>query len=223
MSEKLQLPQVTLICVGTRDVEASARALEYSCRGIEFGAVKLVSPYRPECADYIQWDLVEPFPSIDHWNEYIVYKLTNHIQTDYCLLVHADGFVVNPHKWNPEWLELDYIGPPWDIATAIAIQGGRDQELSRVGNSVSLRSKRLLDLPAATNMEWRRFNACDCNEDTYISSHNWHLFAAADMKKGTFEQAMEFGREADMPENMHITEPFVFHKWYFRNHIYPRF
>ena len=218
------LPTVTLICLATRDVEASGKALEYSCRGIIFGAVKLVSPYRPEnLPEYIIHEYIEPFPSIDDWNRYIVYHLTDHVQTDHCLLIHADGFVVNPHRWDPDWLLLDYIGPPWDILTSIAIQGGRNQELSRVGNSVSLRSKRLLNLPTELSMEWKRFNSCDSNEDTYISCHNWHIFAQHGCVKGTFEQAMKFGREADFPENEHIIEPFVFHRYHFRNYIYPRF
>lgn len=218
----ISLPQVTLISVSTREVEQAARALEYSCLNIGFGTVKLVSPYRPQCADYIQHDHIAPFATIDDWNRYIVYDLTIHVDTPYCLLVHPDGFVVNAHKWQDRFLDYDYIGPPWDMETSIAIQGGRPQELSRVGNSVSIRSKRLLDYPRNNNMEWRRFNN-DSNEDTFITAHCWDIFAKQGMTKAPLEVAMEFGREADMPENMHITEPFVFHKWYFRNYIYPRF
>lgn len=225
----IQLPTVTLISIATRDVDSTARAMEYSCQGITFGDWVMVSPYRPDSLpEYMRWVHIDPFPSIDDWNKEVFYNLWKYFDTEHCLLVHNDGFVVHPESWKDEWLELDYIGSPWDIDTSIAIQGGRDQELSRVGNSVGLRSRKLSMLPTQLNIPWVKFNqtpwyAGDYNEDTMLSCHYWKEFSAAGCKKGTLEQAIEFGREAEIPENQHVEKPFCFHKWYGRNHIYPRF
>lgn len=216
-----QLPQVTLIALATRDVEATARAMEYSCRDIEFGSIVLLSPHKPVTSLDLQWIHIDPFPSIDNWNEYIVYNLWKHFDTDYCFLVHADGAICNPDKWQDIWLQYDYIGAPWDHETAVAIQGGRDQMYSRVGNSVGLRSRKLCKLPTGIQLEWKRFNA-DCNEDTFISCHNRKIFEACGMRFASFEVAVEFGRETPLPENENI-EPFCFHKWLGHNNKYPRF
>lgn len=218
----ISLPNVTLISVATQNVDATARAMEYSCRGIQFGAKVIVSPYMPFNNINMEWVQIDAFPTIDHWNEYIVYSLWKHFTTDYCMLVHADGFVVNPDKWQDKWLAYDYCGSPWDLACAYAIQGGRDQPLSRVGNSVGLRSRRLCKLPTDINLEWKRFNN-DSNEDTFLVAHNRVILEQHGIKIAPLEVAVEFGREAEMPENSHITDPFCFHKWQGKNAIYPRF
>lgn len=218
----INLSTVTLLCIATRDVEQSGRALVYSSQGINFAAVKLISPYRPaDLPEWILWEYVTPFPTIDDWNRYVVYDLYKYFSTDHCCLIHADGFIVNPDSFQENWLQYDYAGSPWGHECAIAIQGGRDQSYSRVGNSVGLRSHKLCRLPSEINLEWKNFNA-DTNEDTFLSCHQWDIFAAHGCTKIPFEEAIYFGREEQFPENDHVTHPFVFHKWYGKNSQYPR-
>lgn len=218
----ISLPNVTLICLCTRDVEQGAKALVYSSIAIGFGAVKLVSHYRPpELPHNILYDHVDRMETIDDWNRYLVYDLWKHFDTEFVLIIHPDGFVVNPHSWRAEFLQYDYIGSAWSYECAVAIQGGRNQILSRVGNSVGIRSRKLCKLPSEINLEWRRFNN-DSNEDTFVSCHCWNTFAQHGCTKAPLEVAILFGREEEFPENQHITEPFIFHKWFGRNHIYPR-
>lgn len=216
----IYLPNVTLIAVATRDVEATVRAMEYSCKDISFGAVKLVSPYIPEGTP-IPHEYIAPFVSIDQWNQYIVYNLWKHFDTSHCFLVHADGAICHADKWQDKWLSYDYCGSPWDEYTALAIQGGRDQPLSRVGNSVGLRSRKLCKLPSDINLPWRRFNN-DSNEDSFICGHQRRVFEEHGCTYMPFEEAIYFGRETPLPENEHI-EPFCYHKWLGNNIKYPRF
>ncbi len=221
----IQLPTVTLIALCTRDIEQTGKALVHSCQGIEFGAVKMVSPYRPhDLPEYVRWEYIAEFPSIDEWNREVFYNLYRYFTTEFCLFVHADGFVVNPQSWNPEWLLYDYIGSPWDEQCAHAIRGPRVQthELVRVGNSVSLRSHKLCRIPTERSIPWVQYNG-DFNEDTQITAHNRRYFTDMGCTFAPLELAVHFGREAEMPENQHVAEPFVFHKWQDRNHIYPRF
>lgn len=221
----LKLSNVTLIAVATKEPYKALEALKYSCKEIEFGDVKLVSQLvRKHNTDNIIYEYVQPFKSIDDWNHYIVYNLHKHIKTDYCLLIHEDGFVVNPKSWRDEFLDYDYIGSPWSLEVARAIQGGRNQPLSRVGNSVSIRSKKILELPSKLNMPWVRYNG-DYNEDTQLSAHHRELLESYDITYAPVEVAIHFGREHLMPENEHITHPFVFHKYHgstHPNHQYPR-
>jgi len=215
----IQLPNVTLIAVATRNHEASFQALLASMKGINFGSVILVSDKLFQ--DLIPTHLIEPFPTIDDWNRYMVYDLYKHFDTEFCLLVHADGFVVNPQSWRDEFLNYSYIGSPWSHQCAVAIQGGRDQPYSRVGNSVGIRSHKLCKLPSEIDMEWKRFNA-DSNEDTFISCHNRTIFEQHGCTFAPFELAVQFGREEPLPEHEGV-DPFVFHKWQGLNAQYPRF
>jgi hypothetical protein len=222
----MRLPNVTLIAVATKEPHKALEALKYSSKEIEFGAVKLLSQLvRKHNTDHVQFEFIKPFISIDDWNKYIVFNLHEHIKTDYCLLIHEDGFVVNPQSWRDGFLHYDYIGSPWSMEVAKAIQGGRDQELVRVGNSVSIRSKKLLELPSKINMPWLRYNG-DFNEDTQLTAHNRKLLQSHGITYAPLELAIHFGREAVMPENEHITEPFVFHKHHNPTHPnwnYPKF
>jgi len=154
----LLLPNVTLICVATRDVPQARSAIVKSCQGIKFGEIKLLSNdaiIDSELA--IMWHLghsevaIPTFEKIDDWNRFIFYDLYKYVDTEYCLLIHPDGYVINPDSWNPEWLNYDYIGAPWYDNLHHDVFGN----VIRVGNnSVSIRSKRLLELPSKLNLEW---------------------------------------------------------------------
>ena len=60
-----------------------------------------------------------------------------------------DGFVVHPECWRDEFLNYDYIGSPWPLPKPGTKHCYHDihGNLCRVGNSVSIRSKRLMDFP----------------------------------------------------------------------------
>lgn len=219
---KIQLPNVTLVAMATRNVEETLKALVYSCKEIEFGRVKLLSHYTPYgLATNIEFTRIEKIKSIDDWSYKIVYDLSQHIDTEFALLVHADGFVVNPSEWKDEFLGYDYIGAPWPLPTDDFSYRDIDGNIVRVGNSVSLRSKRLLDLPRKLNLPWESY--CGFyNEDGFICVKNKHLYEAEGMKFASLEVAKYFSHEAMIPEVRNI-KPFVFHKWAGSNSIYPKF
>ena len=203
----LELPQVTLVALTGKDKEAHQRALDHSQLGIKFGAVKLVTNYLCN--------------SIDEWNYHIVYDLGKHVDTPYALLIHANGFVVNPDEWRDEWLQYDYIGSPWPLPTDDFSYRDINGTIQRVGNSVSLRSKKLLDLPRKLNMEWKPFHGYT-NEDGYICVNMRHVFEEHGCTFAPLEVAAKFGRENELPEHEGV-EPFVFHNYQGKNSQYPRF
>lgn len=202
----LNLPNVSIVAVTSKDFEAHEKAIEYSCRAINFGKAKIV-------------DLGTD--TIDEWNKAIVYDLGEHIETDYVLLIHADGFVVNPDMWNWDWLNYDYGGAPWPLPSDDYSYRDVYGDIVRVGNSVGLRSKKLLDLPKELGMEWKSYYG-NTNEDGFITCHNRHIFEAHGCKFMPFEKAVYFSRETPLPENQGV-KPFVFHRYAGENANYPRF
>lgn len=203
----MKLPNVTLCCIGSEKYrEQQQKALDYSSSKIEFGAVK---------------NIIVDTNTIDEWCEYVFYNLGDHIETEFVLLIHADGYVVNPEVWRDEWLKLDYIGAPFPLPTDDFSYRDIYGNIQRVGNSVSLRSKKLLDLPKKLGMEWKYFYG-NCHEDGAISVNYRHIFEEHGCKFGTFEQALHFSREKPLPENEGL-KTFVFHRFEGENSIYKNF
>ena len=112
----LNLKNVTLIALSSIKLEKTIKALEYSCRGISFGGVKLVSDTRPDnLPDFITHEFCPKMSNIDEWNYAAIYELPKHVSTEFAMLIHDDGFVVNPESWRDEFFEYDYIGAPYPL------------------------------------------------------------------------------------------------------------
>lgn len=189
----LKLPNVTLICLTNKDFYKHKMAVDMSCEGIEFGAVKII------------WD--EKCASIDEWNRKIIFDLPKYVDTTHALLIHADGYVINPELWRDEWMEYDYIGAPWPLPTDNYSYKDEEGNLVRVGNSVSLRSKKLMDLVATRPMEYHYGNN---NEDGQICCWNRKWLESQGCKFAPLEVAVHFSKEHEIPENVGL-KTFAFH------------
>lgn len=224
MSNKLELPNVTLIAVSSVKIYETVKALEYSMKSINFGQVVLVTHERPKhLPEGITVKLSDPIIGIDAFNYMMVYDLHKYVDTDYALLVHYDGFVVNPQSWRDEFLKYDYIGSPWPLPSSehtsyVDAEGN----IVRVGNSVSLRSKRLLEFPSKNNIEWRQTPDGDYNEDIFLCCMCKCEMEKAGLKFAPIEVARYFGREHTLPETTGM-DPFIFHKWWDENASFPKF
>jgi len=232
----VDLKNITLVAVTSVKLEQHVKALEYCCKGINFGDVKLLSPIKPvNLPDYITHEeipnLTHPIGEglgggIDQWNYFMVYKLGGFINTEFAIIIHDDGFVVNPESWNPEFLNYDYIGSPWFLPSDNFSYRDVNGEIIRVGNSVGLRSKRLMDLPSKINMEWKAFHGY-YNEDGYISVNNRHIFMEHGMRFPDLNVAKAFSHGCMIPEILEDVKngvkPFMFHRYAGTNRDYPRF
>ncbi len=220
--ERLKLKNITLTAMATRNVEATLKALQYSMRDVEFGEVKLISHYRPYYkGNDIKFFKIDKIKSIDEWSEKAIYHLPKYIDTDFMLLVHADGFVVNASSWRNDFLEYDYIGAPWPLPKDNFSYRDINGNIVRQGNSVSIRSKKLLDLPIKLNLAWEPFHGY-YNEDGFVCVKNRHIYEEHGMKFAPLEVAKYFSHENMIPEIKGI-KPFVFHKWFGTNKNYPKF
>lgn len=134
--QRLRLPQVTLCAVTSVNVAATTAALERCLEQVQFGACKLLTDFRGVIpAQGIQHVLIDPIRSADAYSHFILTRLADHVETDFCLLVQWDGYILDAARWQPNFLDFDYIGASWP-----QFSDGHD-----VGNGgFSLRSRRLL-------------------------------------------------------------------------------
>jgi len=218
----LKLENITLVILSSIKIDKSIKALEYSSKDIQWGSVKLISDIKPDnLPDFIHHEFCPKMSNIDEWNYAAIYELPKHIETDYCMLIHDDGFVVNADSWKDEFLDYDYIGAPWPMPQDDFSFRAKDGELVRVGNSVSLRSKKLLDLPIKLNLEWKAFHGY-YNEDGYICVNYRHKYLENGIKFANIDIAKYFSHESMIPEIEGIT-PFAFHRHYGTNSQYPSY
>ena len=219
---RLQLKNVTLVAMTSVCVYETVKAMEYSMRGIDFGDAVLITHRKPiYLSGTIRYSHTGKLTTIDDFNYKMLYELGDHIHTDYAMIVHYDGFIVHPECFRDEFLDYDYIGAPWpdphDDYTYRDINGN----LQRVGNSVGIRSKRLIDYPKKAGIPFEADHGF-FHEDGFICVKNRHLFEQAGMKIAPIEVAKYFSHETMIPEIEGIT-PFAFHKWAGTNSGYPKF
>lgn len=193
----LKLPKVTLIALSGLDYETdkNVQALKKSCEGIEWGAVKYIQ----------QGNIVD----IDSWNKAVIYDLYKYVDTEFAMFIHGDGYVIRPDLWNPKWLNYDFIGAPWPLPKDDYSYRDIDGVIRRVGNSVSLRSKFLLELPTKLNIPWQSYYG-NTNEDGFLCCHQRHILESYGIKFAPLEVAKYFSKEHEIEENKSI-ETFAFH------------
>jgi len=206
----IDLSNITLVAMTSVKIPQTIKALQYSCKGINFGAVKLISDITPDILpDGIVHEYTDKMSNIDEWNHDIIYKLGGHIDTEFAILIHDDGFIINPTMWRDEFLDYDYIGAPWSMPQDDFSFRDINGEIIRVGNSVSLRSKKLIDLAPKLNLEWEAFHGFT-NEDGFICVNYRHIYKDHGMKFADIDVAKYFSHETPIPEIQGIF-PFAFH------------
>jgi hypothetical protein len=193
----ISLSNVTLIALSGIDYQTTENvaAIKKSCEGIQWGAVK-----------YIQ---LGEITDINSWNKAVVYDLWKYVETDFAMFIHGDGYVINPDCFQPSWLDYDFVGAPWPLPADSYSYRTAEGELVRVGNSVSLRSKRLMRLPTELNLEWKSYFG-NTNEDGFLTVHHRKLFQDLGIKYAPLEVAKDFSKEHEIEENKGL-KTFAFH------------
>lgn len=220
----IQLKDVTLVSLAAINFDKTLAAMEFSRRGIEFGACKFISPTRPDFLPRgISWESSGPLrlraPGVDDYSFYFLYEMWKHIETPFCLVVQGDGYVLEPNLWNDEFLKYDYIGAPWPIRKDAYVDPFGNHQ--RVGNGgFSLRSQKLLTTPQRIEIPfdvnsssfYKHFDAMSLAEDGNISVHNRHLFEEQGNVFAPVEVAVRFSQELRVPEARGV-KSFGFHEF----------
>jgi hypothetical protein len=151
------LGEVTIVSVTGIHVDDSHAALQRSLAGLPFRRALLIASEAPSHPDpRIEWIDIPPMSSVNEYSRFMLQDLHRYIETTHALIIQADGFVLNPERWNPAWLEFDYIGAPWGEHLRV---GPYIIPLpNRVGNGgFSLRSRRLIDMVAPIDLTTLRY------------------------------------------------------------------
>ena len=136
----LTLPQVTLCCVdSTPRLPWSLKAMAKSLAQVSFGDAILFTDRQSLAGQALPAGVrvveIAPLRSIEAYSDFVIKGLAPHLRTSHLLVIQWDGHVLNASAWREEFLQVDYIGAPWNHLP----------EPWKVGNGgFSLRSARLL-------------------------------------------------------------------------------
>ena len=193
----INFDNITIICIDGVDPNHGLKALKYSMKHITFAKSIIISHIEPDnVPDNIVFEQIEPLTH-DSYSPFVLSNLSSYVDTDYCLLINDDGFVINPELWDEKFLEYDYIGAPW-----------KDYgQLNRVGNGgFSLRSKKLIDF-------CKHIVPLDGeHEDGAICLRHKHALEEHGCKFAPVDVAMKFSLESRIPEcDFDLNNSFGFH------------
>ena len=135
-----KLDNVTIVAIcHNKQFKETIKAMEYSIAQIEFGRSLIITEVddsREALPHGVEKKTVKGKIDLVEYNRICIEDLHNYIDTDYCLVVQWDGFVIDGNRWRDEFFKYDYIGSPW-IASGLK---------THVGNGgFSLRSKKFLN------------------------------------------------------------------------------
>jgi hypothetical protein len=184
---RLDLFQVTLVAVTSINLEATLQAIEACQSHVCFGSCKLFTHQQPaRTLPGLEVIIIPRIESSAQYSRFMLEDLVNYVQTTHCLVVQWDGYIVNPGRWDPRFLENDYIGAAWPH-----FSDGHD-----VGNGgFSLRSRRLLEACRLPQF------ASSHPEDVAIGRHNRRWLEAQGLRFAPRDLADTFSAErASSPE-----------------------
>lgn len=181
MTERLDLPDVTLIAATSINVEATLLAIEACKEKVRFAACKLLTHEPPtHTIPGLEMIIIPQITTSEQYSRLILKGLTEHIVTSHCLIVQWDGLVVDPARWNPQFLEHDYVGASWP-------QFGDGHDVGNGG--FSLRSRRLLEACRAPEFTPSH------PEDVAIGRHNRRWLESQGLRFASRELADSFSAE----------------------------
>ena len=164
--KNLELKSITLVAISSVKINETIKALEKSMEDVDYYEVILITHQKPEnLPDGIKFKPCQQIKSINEYNRFMLYNLTDYINSEFALVVQYDGYVLNPNKWDDSFLKYDYIGAPWHKNSYFTV----DNINIRVGNGgFSLRSKKLLDAFDELGISFANRDISHYNEDGVI-------------------------------------------------------
>lgn len=111
----LNLSNVTLLCVETRDPELAHWAIDKCLQGTRFAKVVLITnldlvKIKRSEIEYVQ---ATPIATTKDYSDLLLTGIDQHVQGSHVLIIQWDSFITHPNLWRDEFLKYDYIGPVW--------------------------------------------------------------------------------------------------------------
>ena len=93
MSEKLQFPTTTLMCIDCVNSNRAIAVLEHCKSLCDFADVKFLSSIPSNYEHHIK---IKPLNSLTAYSVFMVTKCIDYIDTERVLICQRDGFIINP-------------------------------------------------------------------------------------------------------------------------------
>jgi len=111
----LNLNNVTLLCVETREPELAHWAIDRCLKRAHFSKIVLLTNLdclesRRPGIEYVQ---SPPIRTTKDYSEIILTGIDRYVQGSHVLVIQWDSFIIHPELWTDEFLKYDYIGPIW--------------------------------------------------------------------------------------------------------------
>lgn len=117
---KINLSNTTLIAATSDKISETLKALKHCMNCCSFYDVKIFT-HTPVG---LKHKIIKKIESKRDYDNFIIKKLPYEIESEYCLTIQYDGFIVNPNSWTDEFFDYDYIGAPWPWLEDLVGNGG---------------------------------------------------------------------------------------------------
>lgn len=134
-NDKLDLRNISLVCVETRYPDLASFAIERCLAGADFKECLLFTSRLHDLPPHIRQVLIAPIESVEAYSAFMVHELGTHFSGTHVLIMQWDSFIVDARQWQNAFLDCDYIGAPWSHRPVAVGNGG-----------FSLRSRRLYEV-----------------------------------------------------------------------------
>ena len=114
---------VSLFLIDTASPVLARNALSISMERFDFDSIKIFTN-TPEMYPGIECVKIPDFKSAADYSNFTIREMPNYIETDFILIIHYDGFILNGSEFSPAYLHYDYIGAPWNSDDADAVGNG---------------------------------------------------------------------------------------------------
>lgn len=208
---KLQLPNVTLICVDCIDPYRAISVVEHCTSLCDFGSVKFLTS---EIVDYPHCKIEKIGINPDHvqglieYSNFMLFHIHEYCDTSHMLIVQHDGWILYPEIWTDEFLNYDYTAPLFIQNTTVGSGG------------FSLRSKNLMETVSkiTPKLENGLFgNTGYAYEDGVICFGLRHTLDRMKFKFAPIDMAIKWAYGGN--ESHYNPKPFGFHAFYSLNRL----
>ena len=110
---RTKLSRVTLICIDCSRHGEALVAIQKSMEQCDFASVKFLTDRDMDLGYKIQVIKILPIKSKEEYSRFVVKELYKYINTEFCLVIQHDGYVLNGNSWSDDFYNYDYIGAPW--------------------------------------------------------------------------------------------------------------
>jgi hypothetical protein len=198
---------LTIVSVyGHNDGSSAIPAICKSMKELPGSRGLLISIIKPEnLPPEIEWKEIG-FLDYMMYSIFVMHSLYAYIETDYCLMVQDDGWVLNGANFKADYYNYDYIGGACHAAMVgnqLVLHGGWHDKFPRTivqNGGFSLRSKRFLEAPNKFGIVHNHAQDIHLwNEDVQLSCIKRHLFAEKGIQYASEKTIRDFSLESVIP------------------------